>query len=149
MAEKKTYDLFITHAWRYHHDWSEASQMLDADQTRIWRNFSVPWYDPALDPNTPLGRRNLDRSLESQVYPVDALLFLAGVHAINSARQWVMVELELARKLNKPVIGLPAHGQTEMPAELAALVDTVTAWRPDALAATIEEVRAARPAVSA
>ncbi len=28
-----------------------------------WRNFSVPWYDPALDANTEVGKRLLHRWL--------------------------------------------------------------------------------------
>jgi len=23
----------------------------------VWRNFSVPWYDPGLDPNTEVSKR--------------------------------------------------------------------------------------------
>ena len=79
-------DIFVTHAWRYHDDWKVVCAMLDAVPGFAWRNFSVPWYDPALDPNTEVGRRNIHAWLEGQIRPVMAVIFLDGVYATPSAR---------------------------------------------------------------
>jgi hypothetical protein len=68
MVKTRTVDIFITHAWRYHHDWKRAVDLLNAHAPRGWRNFGLPWYDPALDPRTEKGGQlvrwidTLDRS---------------------------------------------------------------------------------------
>lgn len=133
----KTYDVFITHAWRYHDDWTRVGTVLDECSGFSWRNFSVPWYDPAMDPNTENGARFVRRWLESQIIPVSVVLFLGSVHAVKSARKWVELEVEMARRHSKPVIGLPPFGNTELTEEARALVDTTVGWTGEALAAAI------------
>ena len=72
---ERIYDLFITHAWRYHDDWTRVGEMLDKFLGDFWRNFSVPWYDPALDPNTEVGKRLVHRWLEQQIVPTCGVIF--------------------------------------------------------------------------
>jgi hypothetical protein len=76
----KLYDLFLTHAWRYHDDWTRMAEMLDHCDGVKWRNFSVPWHDPAMDANTEVGGRSIRNWLESQIVPV-ALNSLAASFA--------------------------------------------------------------------
>jgi hypothetical protein len=121
-------DIFITHAWRYHEDWTRAGELLDATEGLTWRNFSVPWYDPAMDPNTEIGGAFVRRWLESQITPVRAVLFLAGVYRVKSNRKWLELEVELARHHRKPILGLAPVGTTEFPADTMPLVDEVVAW---------------------
>jgi len=108
LTAHRTYDIFVTHAWRYHDEWTRFGAMLDALPGLSWRNFSVPWHDPAVDPNTPLGRRLILQWLEGQIAPVHACVFLFGVYAVKSNRRWLDLELEFARSHGKPLIGLPA-----------------------------------------
>lgn len=131
------YDVFITHAWRYHADWTALSTLLEGDTEALWRNYSIPWYDPAFDPNTPIGRDHLHVWLESQIRPVQAVLFLTGVHAVNSARKWLDLELEMARRLAKPVIALPPVGAEAVAPEAAALADRTAGWNLAALRAAV------------
>ena len=72
---ERIYDLFITHAWRYHDDWTRVGEMFDKSLGDSWRNFSVPWYDPALDPNTEVGKRLVHRWLEQQIVPTCGVIF--------------------------------------------------------------------------
>ena len=123
-----TYDLFITHAWRYHDDWTRLGDLLDRTPDLSWRNFSVPWYDPAVDPNTETGTRFVRKWLESQISPVAAVIFLGGVYAAKSARRWLELEVEMARRRSKPVIALPMFGEVQFPSDARALVDDVVAW---------------------
>jgi len=124
----RTYDIFITHAWRYHDDWTKAGELLDSWRELSWRNFSVPWHDPAMDPNTEIGGKFVSNWLESQIIPVHAVLALDSVFAVRSARRWIGLEIEFARRHAKPVFALPAHGHTEISTELAGLVDETVAW---------------------
>lgn len=136
MADR-VYDLFITHAWRYHDDWTRVAEMFDKAFGDSWRNFSVPWYDPALDANTDVGKQLVHRWLEQQIIPATGVIFLSSVYANKSAQKWVLLEVELARKHQKRIIGLPTFGSSEMPAEAAALVDAQCRWDAGQIMATL------------
>jgi len=135
-----TYDIFITHAWRYHDDWTRVGALLDRCAGLSWRNFSVPWYDPAMDPNTEIGARFIRRWLESQIIPVAVVVFLGSVYAVKSARKWLEMEVEMARRHNKPILGMPSFGETQLSSEAKALVDATSLWTEDAIAAAIRRM---------
>lgn len=128
--DDRTYDLFITHAWRYHHDWTRLVDLLDQVLDQSWRNFSVPWYDPALDINTEVGKNLIYRWLEQQIIPACGVILLSSVHENKGARKWVEIEIEMARKHAKRIVGLPAFGSVSMSPEAAAFVDEVSSWDP-------------------
>ena len=142
--QNETYDLFLTHAWRYHDDWTRFADMLDRVPDLSWRNFSVPWYDPAVDPNTEAGGRFIRQWLESQIAPVAAVIFLDGVYAIKSARKWLDLELEIARARGIPVIGLAPIGQSEIGADARARVDMAVGWDAGEILAAVDGLRAAK-----
>lgn len=135
------YDLFITHAWRYHEDWTRLSEMLDRLPGLAWRNFSLPWHDPAMDPNTEVGGRFIRDFLETQIIPVHGVILLSGVYAIKSARRWLDFEVETARKYNKPIIGVPAPGAATVPDEVVALCDAAVTWDAAAIISALDEAR--------
>jgi len=70
------WDLFITHAWHYHEHWVRLSELLDAEPGLSWRNFSVSWHDPAMDPNTEVGGQFVRGWLQTQIYRFSASLCL-------------------------------------------------------------------------
>jgi hypothetical protein len=136
----KLYDLFLTHAWRYHDDWIRMGEMLDACEGLRWRNFSVPWHDPAMDPNTEVGGKFIRHWLESQIIPVTAVILLNSVYETNSSRKWVDFEIEAARRHNKRVIAVPTYGQPDVLPEVRAMSDVVVPWDCQALIAAIDAV---------
>lgn len=140
------HDLFITHAWRFHADWRRATELLDGLDGFEWRNFSLPWHDPAIDPNTDVGGYALREFLEGQIIPVHGVVFLSGVYGIESARRWLDLELQLARKHRKAVVALPALGRTDVPEEVRALCDAFAPWDGVALLSALNDAcdRAAR-----
>ena len=141
MTPLKTYDLFLTHAWRYHEDWTRISDMLDGLAGISWRNFSVPWHDPAMDPNSSVGGKFIRDVLETQIIPVHGVILLSGVYAVNSARRWVELEIEMARKLNKPVIGVPAIECNEVPESVRSFCDACVGWDAQAVIDALDGVR--------
>jgi hypothetical protein len=152
MVNRKTLDLFITHAWRYHDDWKRAVDMLNAYGLHRWRNFSLPWYDPALDPRTEKGGQIVRWNLESQIIPAHAVILLTSVLEEPGCRKWLDFELEMSRKHNKPVFALPAWGKADVAAEIRERVQEVVAWDAAALIAAVESHRNASetaPAASA
>jgi Thoeris protein ThsB, TIR-like domain len=140
MPVEKTYDIFITHAWRYHDDWTRLSNLLDAQKGRRWRNFSVPWYDPALDPNTEIGARHIRTWIDGQIRPVMGVVLLDSVYAVKSARKWLDMEIELGRLHRKPVVALPAYGTDSVSVEALALADEAVTWDSGHIISTLERL---------
>lgn len=138
----RTRDLFISHAWRYHDDWSRLSALLDAHDPYAWRNFSLPWFDPALNPATHSGGETLRWSLESQIIPAHAMILLSSVFAQQGSRKWIDFEVAMARKHSKPILALPVWGEPEVPSEVADIADVVAAWDVEKLLAMIDLVAA-------
>lgn len=128
MIQTRTIDIFITHAWRFHHDWKLLVDLLNAHALRAWRNFSLPWYDPALDPRTEKGGKVVRWNLESQIIPAHVVILLASVMSEPGARKWLDFELEMARKHKKHVLALPPWGETDVAQETSALADTIVDW---------------------
>jgi hypothetical protein len=140
------YDIFITHAWRYHDDWVRVSNLFDAEKSIKWRNFSVPWYDPALDPNTELGARAVRAWLDGQIRPVIGTVLLDSVYAVKSTRKWLELEVEISHGHGKPVVVIPAYGATAISDEARALADGAAAWDALGIVKMLEDLGAARRA---
>jgi hypothetical protein len=141
------YDIFITHAWRYHDDWIQLSSLFDAEKSIKWRNFSVPWYDPALDPNTELGARAIRSWIDGQIRPVIGTVLLDGVYAVKSTRKWLELEVELSRTHEKPVVVLPALGTTTISPEAKVLADAAVDWDALQIIKTLENLSAPKTSV--
>jgi hypothetical protein len=139
MDHSKCYDLFVVHAWRFHDDWSQFVKLLDQVPGIEWRNFSVPWHDPAMKPSTEVGRKFIYSFLESQIIPAQAVILLAGVYAINSARKWIDLEIEFARKHGKLIIGVPQADGSTVPKELTTWCDDCVGWNATEVIRTIDE----------
>lgn len=141
MGNINCYDLFLTHAWRFHDDWMKFAEFLDRAPRVTWRNFSLPWHDPAMNPNSKIGGKFIRENLESQIIPVHAVVLLAGVYAISSARSWFELEVAIAKKYNKPLVGVAAFGETLIPAEVSKLCDVCCSWDATQVFASIDQVR--------
>jgi hypothetical protein len=141
MINTNCYDLFLTHAWRFHDDWTKFSEFLDKAPGVKWRNFSLPWHDPAMNPNSKIGGQFIRDNLEAQIIPVHAVVLLAGVYSIASARRWFDLEVEIAIKHNKPMVGIGAFGETSIPDEVSDLCDICCSWDAEQVFKSIDQIK--------
>lgn len=128
MSYGKTNDIFITHAWRYHGEWTEMSRLMETALGRSWRNFSVPWHDPAMDANTETGGNFIRNWLETQIMPVHGVILLSGVYKVKSTQKWLGMEVEFARKHQKPIIVVPPYEDEGISDDVLAMADAVCQW---------------------
>lgn len=103
-------------------------ELLDGLTVVTWRNFSVPWHDPAMTPNSETGKKYIMKNLENQIIPVHGIILLTGVYAIKSSQKWLDIELQMAQKHKKPVIGVPPHGKSAIPDGMDILCDQTACW---------------------
>ncbi len=63
-----TYNLFISHAWKYNNGYYKVVDWLDsavANKEFNYKNYSVPQHDPIIDPDTNVGKNQLKRIIKN------------------------------------------------------------------------------------
>lgn len=126
MPDLKTYDLFISHAWRYNDDYFRLEKLLNEAPNFYWRNYSAPKHDPAIDPETDSGRAKLTNALDAQIRPVNCVLIIGGMYAAYS--YWIRQEIRLAKEYYKPIVAIYPHGGERMPQEVQEAAKEVVNW---------------------
>lgn len=94
MKKKIKLDIFISHAWRFHEEWKSLVNILDDINEIEWRNFSVPWHDPALRPTNEIGMTSITNTLKAQIIPCNVCFFITDLYLHKSNSKW----LDLAKK---------------------------------------------------
>ncbi|MBY0055183.1 MULTISPECIES: TIR domain-containing protein [Brevibacillus] len=125
----KTYNIFISHAWKYSEHYNKVVQWLNEAQsegTFNWKNYSVPEHDPAIDPNTEVGKAQLKAALDSQIKPASIVIILAGMYVAHS--YWIDFEIDTAKSYEKYIIGVKPWGQERIPTKVSDNADIMVGW---------------------
>ena len=138
MPTLKTYDLFISHAWRYNGDYYRLEKMLNEASYFYWRNYSVPEHDPKIDPNSEVGKQKLYDELKKQIRPVNCVIILAGMYAYYS--YWINKEIEIALKYNKPILAVKPWGQERVPQAILDVADEIVGWNTSTIIDAIRRI---------
>ena len=101
-----TYQVFISHAWRYSQDYHRVVNFLNEAPHFRWLNLSVPEHDPAPE-------FQLEYDLRAQMRNADVFLTIAGMYAAHSS--WIDFELSFARRIGRPDIGVRKWGGERVP----------------------------------
>jgi len=137
MPALKTYDLFISHAWQYNVEYYKLVDMLNKANNFKWRNYSVPEHDPAVDPDTEVGKNKLVAILKNQIRPVNCVLVLSGMYV--SYHYWIQKEIDIASEYNKPIVGIKPWGQQKVPTAVQNVAKTMVGWNTDSIIKAIRE----------
>jgi hypothetical protein len=129
MPALRTYSVFICHDWEYSDDYHRVCDFLDGTSNFRWENRSVPEHDP-LDTDRKLGY-----NLRNQIRPADVLLVLAGMYTARS--RWMDWEMEFARMIGKPIIGIAPWGNRLLPQAVQKNATEVTGWRASSIVGAI------------
>lgn len=121
----KTYDLFISHAWKYEGDYDHLVALLENAPFFKFRNYSAPPTKPLiLPPNAT--KELIRRNLENKIRPVNAFIILGGMY--YNYHDWLQEELQQAVKYGKPIIAVYPRGNQVMPAEIQRYAKTCVHW---------------------
>ena len=140
MAPEKIYDLFISHGWAYDEEYNRLVSQLDAHPGFEWRNHSDVRFDPALDPVSDVGFYTLRDMLQEQMSGARCVVVFSIIRP--STRKWIQHELEMAGRLEKPIVGIKPEVETRRPQweqlaeaakemvdwDIQAIVDAVKRW---------------------
>lgn len=124
-----TYNIFISHAWKYSDDYNQIVTWLNeaqAEGTLTWKNYSVPEHDPLIDPNTTVGKKQLKDMLKNQIAPASKVIVLAGMYSAYS--DWIGYEIDTAVDYDKFIIGVKPWGQERIPTKVSDNSDVLVGW---------------------
>jgi hypothetical protein len=125
----KTYNLFISHAWRYSEDYIKVIECLDkakAEKRLDYRNYSDPKDDPIVDPNEETRKKKMKEKLRNQIRPSSLVIVVSGMYVAYS--EWISFEIDTAVEMRKYIIGLEPWGQERIPAKVSDNADIMVGW---------------------
>src|SRR4051812_45387609 len=119
MPALRTYNTFISHAWNYDEDyWGVVGFLNDAPNFQ-WNNLSVPSH-------APVSAQQVEYELRNQMRPADVFLIIAGMYSAHSA--WIDFELEFARRIGRPIIGIRKWGADRIPLSIQNAATEIVGW---------------------
>lgn len=135
MPALKTYDLFISHVWRNEEnsEYYRLVNLLREASFFTYRNYSVPEHNP-LGTKTD---KELREALDRQIKPVNCVLVVSGMY--TNYRRWIQEEIEIAKKYNKPIIGIKPWGQQRVPQEIQNIAKEMVGWQTSSIVAAIRK----------
>jgi hypothetical protein len=124
-----TYNIFISHAWKYTEHYNKIVQWLNEAQDEgklTWKNYSVPEHDPLIDPNTTVGKKKLKEMLSNQITPASKVIVLSGMYVAYS--EWIEYEIDTAVSYSKYIIGVEPWGQERVPDKVKSNATVMVGW---------------------
>lgn len=139
MPNLKTYDLFISHAWKYGDDYENLINLLDNAPNFKFRNYSAPEDKPLknLDSTDPQTVKEIKDAITRKIRPANVVLVIAGMY--YNYRKWMQYEMDEAVRLNKPIIAIYPYGSIKMPEELSSISIANVRWNTDSIVQAIRD----------
>jgi len=125
----KVYKVFISHAWQYNEDYYRIEKWLNDASNFSWTNLSVPRHDPIQN------AEQLTKELNNQMRPSDVFIILAGMYVSHS--EWIQYEINFARRIGRPIIGIRPWGSTVVPVAVQNGADEIVGWNSDSIVGAI------------
>lgn len=133
MGPDKVYDLFISHGWAYDEEYNRLVSQLDAHPGFQWKNHSDVRFDTSLDPVSDVGFYTLRDMLQEQMSGAGCVVVFSILRP--STRKWIQHELEIAARLEKPIVGIKPEVDARRPQweQLAAVAEEMVDWDVEAI----------------
>lgn len=131
--------IFISHAWKYSEHYNKVVEWLNEAKKAgelTWYNYSVPSHDPAIDPNTTIGKNKLKEILSNQIKPASKVLVLSGMYAAHS--DWIEYEINKSVDMGKYIIGIKPWGQERIPKIVEDNADIMVGWNKSSIISAIK-----------
>ena len=136
-GEEKSYNIFIPHAWDYDEEYQRLLNLLEGVEGFEYRDYSVPKDDP-IETKTE-SKKELEEALERQIQAVSVVVVPAGMYAAH--REWIEKEIQIARRLGKPIVAVRPRGSERMPEVVEKNADEIVGWNKDSIVDAIRRVR--------
>lgn len=121
------YNLFISHSWAYGDAYDRLIDLLNADPSFSYKNYSVPKDDPIH--NAPY-EWQLKEAIKAQMAHASCVLVLAGVYSTYS--KWINIELDLAKNgfsIPKKIIAIEPWAAEKTSTIVKSKADKIVRWQ--------------------
>lgn len=139
MPSLKTYDIFISHAWKYGEQYKTLIELLKKANNFYFRNYSAPEDNPLKNLNRTdvTTKSEITSAIKRKIKPVNAVIVISGMYANN--REWMEKEIEIAQEYNKPIIAVKPWGNTNVPTYIQGVSDVIVSWNTSSIVEAIRD----------
>ena len=133
----RTYNLFISHSWRYGNQYDRLKNLLDKSGLS-YRDYSVPRDDPIHNARSV---RQLREAIKNQMRYASVVVVLAGVYASHS--KWIDIEIGLAESSfasAKPIVAIKPRGSERTSTRVKKAANRIVGWSTKSIVRAIKEL---------
>lgn len=134
MPTLHNYRLFISHAWRYSERYERVIKFLDEANNFIYSNYSVP----EAKRFEKMSAAQLTEEIKDQIRPVQCVIIASGMYVAHS--DWIQFEIDFAKGLGKPILGIRPWGSTNVPTAVAQSADEIVGWNSGSIVSAIRRL---------
>lgn len=99
-----------------------------------WSNYSVP----ETKAFGLMSDTRMKNELRDQIRPVHCVIIIGGMWTSYSG--WIQFEMDFARSIGKPILGVRPRSAKVMPTAVADIANKVVNWNADSIVAGIREI---------
>jgi hypothetical protein len=143
MPKLRTYNIFISHAWKHSDDYKPLERLLKKAPRFEWRNYSDAKGDPIIAPDNKVSRKKMEKELEDQIRPVHCVIVISGMYIVYS--DWIQTEIDIAKRLKKPIIGVKPRGHERIPQAVQDVAKEMVSWNTNSIVSAIRKHALRRP----
>lgn len=125
-SESRIYDIFISHIGQNEDEYDLFIEKLSAAYDFNFKNHGI------LDTD-----KTTEKDLQEQIEPVGIVIILSGLY--NKYKTIVKNQLDIANKLNKPIIVIRPYGMEDVPPELEKIAADIVGWNAPCIVDAIVE----------
>lgn len=126
--------LFISHSWSYSERYTAMLNLLNSRPDFNFTNYSVP--------ETKAFGLMTDAMMKKQLYwqirPVQCVIIIGGMWTNYS--DWIQFEMNLAKSMEKPILGVRPRSAKVMPRAVVDVSDLVVNWNSNSIIAGIGQI---------
>ncbi len=140
MIYSKSYNLFISHAWKYGSEYDRLVELLDKKHGFSYNNYSAPKHKPLqnLDSTDVTKKLEIMKAIDRKISPASCVLVISGMYVLY--REWMQYEIDTAIKMKKPIIGVEPWGSERIPVAVSSVANEMVGWNTDSIVCAIKRL---------
>lgn len=133
MPALRNYHIMISHSWDYNSHYEKVCSWLNDAKNFTWSNYSVPFSNP-LDVK---GKKELKEKLRNRISNCSCVIVLSGMYVSYS--EWIDYEIDTAKELGKPIIGVKPWGQERIPVKIQNDSTVLVGWNSNSVVQAVRD----------
>lgn len=130
----KTYNIFISHSWDHVNDLMNLRRLLENRGYFKVEFFEVPPHDPIESTNS----NYIKSVIKHKIAQSDVVIGIAGIYASYS--EWMKWELNTAKSMGKPVLGVIPWNQQRVSQIVDQISDKIVRWNTESIVEAIRQM---------